>query len=76
MENKKYIYLVERKSDKKLFTMHGNLNLAWMGVSPLFDFVADNYRYKVKTPFGNICNVSSDFKYNSKDYSVIKQKTI
>lgn len=69
----KYYYLVERKRDGERFCMFGNLKLAWLGVSHLFQFVPESYGYAISSPFGLIHNVASDLKYNSRDYRVIYQ---
>ena len=48
---------------------------AWNRPKYLFNLVSSAYIYAVKLPFGNLLasNVSSDLRYNSKDYSVIRQ---
>lgn len=72
---KNYCYLVRRKRDGKLFCTYGNFTEAWNRPKYLFNLVSSAYIYAVKLPFGNLLasNVSSDLRYNSKDYSVIRQ---
>lgn len=72
---KNYCYLVRRKRDGKLFCTYGNFKEAWNRPKYLFNLVSSAYIYAVKLPFGNLLasNVSSDLRYNSKDYSVIRQ---
>ena len=72
---KNYCYWVRRKRDGKLFCTYGNFKEAWNRPKYLFNLVSSAYIYAVKLPFGNLLasNVSSDLRYNSKDYSVIRQ---
>lgn len=64
-----------KKRDGKLFCTYGNFKEAWNRPKYLFNLVSSAYIYAVKLPFGNLLasNVSSDLRYNSKDYSVIRQ---
>lgn len=71
--SKQYTYLVKRKCDGELFVTFGDFKNPANRPSCLYSFAPEAYRYKVKTPFGNVYNVSNDLKYNSKTYSVVRQ---
>lgn len=68
-----YYYLIQRKSDGKKFVAYGNLKNIAEGLSYLFEFVSEDYIYGIKTKYGIIKNISSDKKYNSKEYKVLHQ---
>lgn len=71
-----YCYLVERKGDGEKFVMYGDLKQAWLKVTNLFQFVSTEYKHAKESPFGLRRNISSDLKYNSKDYRVLRQVAV
>lgn len=71
-----YCYLVERKKDRNKFVMYGNLKQTWLGVTHLFQLVSAGYKHAKESPFGLRQNISSDLKYNSKDYRVVRQVAV
>lgn len=73
---KNFYYLIQRKTDGKKFIAHGNKKECSIGLSYLFEFVGDDYPYAVKTPYGFIKNVSSDMKFDGKNYMIIHQSRI
>ena len=68
--------MIERKSDGETFCAFGNFKEAWDRPSALFQFVTDDYKYGILSPFGMRNNISCDLKYNSKDYKVIRQMAV
>lgn len=73
---KQYVYLVKRVSDGRLFVTYGNFKKAFNRPVYLYNFAPKNYEYKKATPFGEVYNISSDLKYNSKEFHVIRQVEI
>ena len=70
---KKYVYLIKRKSDGKMFVTYGNFKLAFLGKGYLFEFVSEDCLYKQFTPYGYVLNISTGIQYNSKEYKVVNQ---
>ena len=79
-----YNYLVKRKNDGKLFYLYGNFKSAGWGVGNLTEVISEETEHMVNagrafyTNFGKYGtlahrNISTDLKYNSRDYSVIYQ---
>lgn len=70
---KKYVYLVKRKLDGKMFVTYGNFKLAFLGKGYLFEFVPEDCLYKQFTPYGYVSNISTGIQYDSKKYKVVNQ---
>lgn len=73
---KNFYYLIQRKADGKKFITHGNKKECSTGLSYLFEFVGVDYPYAIKTPYGLIKNVSSNMKFDGKNYRIIHQSRI
>lgn len=71
-----FCYLVERRRDGERFLMFGDLKQAWLRPKALFQFVPSEFEYAKETPFGFIRNISCDFRYNSKEYRVVRQTAV
>ena len=71
-----YVYLVVNKTNKNKYMMIGNLKNCNMGIGSgryLYQFVNDDYKYAIETPYGLISNISCELKYNSEEYKVVHQ---
>lgn len=73
MKMKIFCYLVERIADGKKFISYGNPKISCYRSPYLFEFVAKDYPYACSCCYGYHRNISSDFKYNSKEYRIINQ---
>lgn len=72
-----YIYLVKRVLDGKLFVTYGNFKNAAYRPTYMWELFPENWNYKVKTPWGEACNIPYDgARYNSKEFHVIRQEKI
>lgn len=71
---KEYYYLVKRKSDGKTFIAVGNFKVPGYRPGALYEFAPESYPYKIQTPSGRRYNISSDIRYDSKRFSVIRQE--
>lgn len=71
---KTYYYLVESKNGNR-YVMYGNVKdkITGNGISYLFSFASDDYKYGINTPYGRCSNVSTGIKYNSKQYRIVHQ---
>lgn len=72
---KNFIYLVERKSDKKKFITYGNFKVSWNRPCAVFPFVSTAYEYAKQTVFGLVSNVSCA-RYNTKEFKVLYQASL
>lgn len=72
-----YLNLVMNKINGKKYLMIGNLkNCNIDSGRYLYPFVDERYPYAKKTPYGLRSNVSSDIKYNSREYKVVHQTAL
>lgn len=55
------------------YSLHMETKGAFNRPKHLYEFAPESYKYRKSTSFGYVYNISSDLKYNPKDYSVIKQ---
>ena len=55
--------------------MYGNVKdkITGNGISYLFSFTSDDYKYGINTPYGKRNNISTGIKYNSKQYRIVHQ---
>jgi hypothetical protein len=74
-KNTQYIYLVESKTDDTRYVCYGNPKDICSRTMFLYSILNsdDDYRYKVRTPFGCRQNISNGVKYNSQKYRVVHQ---
>ena len=74
-----YVYHVVNKTNKNKYMMIGNLKNCNMGIGSgryLYQFVNDDYKYAIETPYGLRSNISCGLKYNSDKYKVVHQMVI
>lgn len=74
---KMYIYLVADRINGDKYVMIGNLKNCNIGSGRyLYQLVNEDYRYAKKTPYGLRSNISSDIKYDSRNYKVVHQTAV
>lgn len=70
---KKWMYLVERKLDKKRFLCIGNVKAQNFIGMMLWDFQPDESKYGWETPYGRVSNISSEESWDKNGFRILHQ---